>query len=195
MRKNDIIKLLDIIIRINDDKILDIYQSAWNISWSIIIKKLENNYKYNKIIKLIVNKNLIMNLLLIDNELFKKVILSYDDTNLVVLDYLIINKLNDKIQIYVENINITSAIIEHLLEKYNKYNLYYFLIKITIITEKMIFLIVKNKNNDYLKLIKEKCNINEILKYSILYNYQYGIDMALNNSANYISVLNEIHNV
>ena len=136
-----------------------------------------------------------MNLSIIYNEFFKKILLSHDDTNLEVLNYIITNKLNDKIQIYVDNVNITNSMIEHLLEKYNKYNLYHFLIKIITITEKMIFLIVKNKNNDYLKLIKEKCNINNILKYSILYNYQYGIDMALNNSANYILVLNEIHNV
>ena len=59
----------------------------------------------------------------------------------------------------------------------------------------MISLIVKYKKIEYLNLLENKFNYvmaNILLEQSIIYNFQYGIDMALQYDADYIHVLDKI---
>jgi malate/lactate dehydrogenase len=192
---NNIDNLLDIIIDYNDDQLLYIYQNELNIDWNIILSKYKNRNKYNNIIKLIANKKLIIDIKNMDNELFKNCIIEENKINMDILDIIITKNLDDKIMIYCEYGRITESLIEILLEKYNKYDLYYFLKNIKNITDRMIELIIKMQKSEYIKIIKDNLsheNINRILEYSLLYNYQYGIDMAICYNANYILVLDKI---
>jgi hypothetical protein len=130
-----------------------------------------------------------------NNEVFKHMVCSDMMVNINLVDSIITNKNADKIKIYCEYGIVTNTLIEILLEKYDKYNLSHFVKKINLLSEKIINLLVKNKRIDYIQLIKSKFKhsmINILLEYSILNDFQYGIDFALNESADYILVLDKI---
>jgi len=130
-----------------------------------------------------------------NNEVFKHMVCSDMMVNINLVDSIITNKNADKVKIYCEYGIVTNTLIEILLEKYDKYNLSQFVKKINLLSEKIINLLVKNKRIDYIQLIKSKFKhsmINILLEYSILYDFQYGIDFALNESADYILVLDKI---
>jgi len=130
-----------------------------------------------------------------NNEVFKHMVCSDMIVNINLVDSIITNKNADKVKIYCEYGIVTNTLIEILLEKYDKYNLSQFVKKINLLSEKIINLLVKNKRIDYIQLIKSKFKhsmINILLEYSILYDFQYGIDFALNESADYILVLDKI---
>jgi len=132
---------------------------------------------------------------LMNNEVFKHMVCSDMMVNINLVDSIITNKNADKIKIYCEYGIVTNTLIEILLEKYDKYNLSHFVKKINLLSEKIINLLVKNKRIDYIQLIKSKFKhsmINILLEYSILNDFQYGIDFALNESADYILVLDKI---
>jgi len=132
---------------------------------------------------------------LMNNEVFKHMVCSDMIVNINLVDSIITNKNADKVKIYCEYGIVTNTLIEILLEKYDKYNLSQFVKKINLLSEKIINLLVKNKRIDYIQLIKSKFKhsmINILLEYSILYDFQYGIDFALNESADYILVLDKI---
>ena len=132
---------------------------------------------------------------LMNNEVFKHMVCSDMMVNINLVDSIITNKNTDKIKIYCEYGIVTNTLIEILLEKYDKYNLSHFVKKINLLSEKIINLLVKNKRIDYIQLIKSKFKhsmINILLEYSILNDFQYGIDFALNESADYILVLDKI---
>jgi hypothetical protein len=136
-----------------------------------------------------------MNHINLSNEIFKEVIRSQYGVNMNILDIIITNNLEDKIKIYCDNVYFTNEIYETLLEKYNNYNLLCFINKINIVSENIIKIIVKYKKIEYLKLLMNKFTFlttNILLKYSLLYNFQYGIDIALKLDADYINILNEI---
>jgi len=130
-----------------------------------------------------------------NNEVFKHMVCSDMIVNINLVDSIITNKNADKVKIYCEYGIVTNTLIKILLEKYDKYNLSQFVKKINLLSEKIINLLVKNKRIDYIQLIKSKFKhsmINILLEYSILYDFQYGIDFALNESADYILVLDKI---
>lgn len=136
-----------------------------------------------------------MNYINMNNELFEEIVKSNYGVNMNILDIIIINNLEDKIKIYSEYGNFTSVTYEVLLEKYNNYNLDYIVSRIYLLTEKIIELFVKYKNIRYLNILKNKFNYimsNILLEHSLLYNFQYGIDMALVNGADYIKILDKI---
>lgn len=136
-----------------------------------------------------------MNHINLSNEIFKEVIRSQNGVNMNILDIIITNNLEDKIKIYCDNVYFTNEIYETLLEKYNNYNLLCFINKINIVSENIIKIIVKYKKIEYLKLLMNKFTFlttNILLKYSLLYNFQYGIDIALKLDADYINILNEM---
>ena len=132
---------------------------------------------------------------IMNNEVFKHIVCSDMMVNINLVDSIITNKNSDKIKIYCEYGIVTNTLIEILLEKYDKYNLSQFVKKINLLSEKIINLLVKNKRIDYIQLIKNKFKhsmINILLEYSILHDFQNGIDFALNESADYILVLDKI---
>jgi hypothetical protein len=136
-----------------------------------------------------------MNYILMSNEEFKDIVRSYNGVNMNILDVIIKNNLQEKIKIYSEYGYLTSLTYETLLEKYHNYNLYYIIIRIKLLNEKMISLIVKYKKIEYLNLLENKFNYviaNILLEQSIIYDFQYGIDMALQYDADYIHVLDKI---
>ena len=192
---DNIDNISDFIIEYNDEKIICLYQKECNIDWNIITKKLINAKKYNEIIRLIINNKLVINYKTMDNELFKKYIIGDTEINIELLEILITEELSDKIDIYCEYGIITNLLIEILLEKYNKYNLTSFLLCIDNVSDKMLEIIIRTKKYNYLKLLEEvlnQTNINSILEYSLIYNYQDGIDMSITKNANYIFILNKI---
>jgi hypothetical protein len=130
------------------------------------------------------------------NELFKEIIISNYSVNMNILDIIITNNLEDKIKIYCEYGYFTSIAYEILLEKYHNYNLDHIVSRIKLLNEKMINLIVKYKKKEYLNILKDKFNYimsNILLEHSLLYKFQYGIDMSLRHGADYIHVLNKIN--
>ncbi len=133
-----------------------------------------------------------------NNDVFKDIIKSHYTVNLNILDIIITNYLEDKIKIYCDNVYLSSLTLEKLLEKYNDYDLRYFINKINMLSENIIKIIVKYRKTEYLNLLMSKFtypNINILLKYSILYNFQYGIDISLKLDADYIDVLDKITNI
>ena len=136
-----------------------------------------------------------MNHLNLSNKVFKEVIRSQNGVNMNILDIIITNNLEDKIKIYCDNVYFTNVTYEILLEKYNNYNLLCFINKINIVSENMIKIIVKYKKIEYVNLLMHKFTFltsNMLLKYSLLSNFQYGIDIALKLDADYINILDKI---
>ncbi len=130
-----------------------------------------------------------------DNEVFKEVIRSHYTVNMNILDIIITNYLEDKIKIYCDYVYFTNLTYETLLEKYNNYDLRYFISKINILSENIIKIIVKYKKIEYINLLMNKFTYstsNILLKYSLLYNFQYGIDVSLKLDADYINILDNI---
>jgi hypothetical protein len=121
--------------------------------------------------------------------------MSYNGVNIYILDIIITNYLEDKIKIYCDYGYFTNLTIETLLEKYNNYDLRCFINKINILSENIIKTIVKYKKIEYLNLLINKFTFltsNMLLKYSLLSNFQYGIDSALKIDADYINILDNI---
>jgi len=186
--------ILDILINYEDDTLIYLYQNELNIEWDIIINKYKKINKYNKIIRIIINKKLIINITSMDNEFFKKILIEENKIDMNLLDILITNKLEDKIIVYCNYGIITESLIEILLEQYNNYDLTKFLINFKNITNKMIEIIIKNNKENYLNIIKNNLShekINSVLEYSLKYNYQYGIDISICYNANYLLVLDK----
>ena len=137
-----------------------------------------------------------MNYIDMSNELFKEVVRSNQGVNMNILDYIIKNNLEDKIKIYCDYGYFTSLTYEILLDKYHNYNLSLIVNRIKLLNEKIINLIVKYKKIEYLIILKNKFNYimaNILLEYSLLHDFQYGIDMALHCGSDYILVLNKIN--
>jgi len=136
-----------------------------------------------------------MNHLNLSNEVFKEVIRSQHSVNMNILDIIITNNLEDKIKIYCDYGYFTNLTYEILLEKYNNYDLRCFIRKISILSENIIKIIVKYKKIEYLNLLMNKFTFltsNILLRYSLLYDFQYGIDISLKLDADYINVLDNI---
>jgi hypothetical protein len=129
------------------------------------------------------------------NDQFEEIVKFSYSIDMNILDIIITNKLLDKIIIYCDYVYFTSLTFEILLEKYNNYDLSYIINRMKILNENLINLLVKYKKIEYLMILKNKFNYilsNILLEYSLLYDFQYGIDMALLLGANYIMVLNKI---
>jgi len=191
-------KIHNYVILSDDDNILYIFKEIFNINWKIILNKLEYYYKYDKICKLILANKLVMNVYLMDNYLFIKLLNRNNNTNMYMLDIIIKNDNQDKIKIYCNNVILTDELFELIIDKYIECNIHYIINKITKITDNILNIIIKNKKSEYLDIIITKCsheNINTILKYSLLTQFQYGIDHALINNADYLLILNEIKKI
>ncbi len=136
-----------------------------------------------------------MNYINMSNDQFEEIVKFSYSIDMNILDIIITNKLLDKIIIYCDYVYFTSLTFEILLEKYNNYDLSYIINRMKILNENLINLLVKYKKIEYLMILKNKFNYilsNILLEYSLLYDFQYGIDMALLLGANYIMVLNKI---
>ena len=183
------------IIDSDDKKILYIFKKMYNISWNIIIYKLMKYNKYNMINNIIIENKLIMNVKLLNERQFIEFIINDVKINFELIDHIIRNNLQDKIKIYCEYGIVTDELIKIVLDKYYSYNIVHFINKIYIFSTEFIEKIIKCKKIEYLDIIIDKCNpqfINNILEYSLIDDYQDGIDYILKRNSNYLIVLDKI---
>lgn len=183
------------IIESDDKKILYIFKKMYNISWNIIIYKLMKYNKYNMINNIIIENKLIMNVKLLNERQFIEFIINDVKINFELIDHIIRNNLQDKIKIYCDYGIVTDELIKIVLDKYYSYNIVHFINKIYILSTEFIEKIIKCKKIEYIDLIIDKCNsqfINNILEYSLIDDYQAGIDYILKRNTNYLIVLDKI---